>query len=765
MKEYKCRSAASARSVAGIRYVLTCALAMFSMVGRGEFAFVGNPADDYIRITRQLRREVLASANSPHGPAAIVAMVGRDPEKLADAIVEWIAWEPELGVVRGPSGTLSAGAGGDWDRAVLLRAVLNSAGYPARLVIAERDQRVRREAVDAFLAADAAPRIAVSGRAEPLDESIVSGLLARYGIPVRNRTILMSESAARWNRLIDEAYDSGERHADLIVGRLAEPQSGPPASFNFNAWREDLMKAASEAVAVEVLTPDGWSLLLLGPGDERIDWPRAQRFEIVPDDRKASLAIILEMNVARPDNADEQVVLLEHSMELANMFKRPVRLEISAQDIGDGPGRAGAWGADEWFERATAFKRFQAALQVGPEWYSSLVFDMTGETFAVGFDGRIDAAAGIGRGVGAVWGGMFGAPPEKEPAGRLDSLVLTIEINQPGKPLVRQRRLIYGDLRPGVIPAWHADILVSGGPISPASATWLTLDTITANAGFTAQLIRAKDLSEYPDDAPARMPQMLYEWNMARLALADRQLRRDQGLTFVSGPTVSMWTTQIILDPEVEEVFARTALDVVWDGLNIGPREAAGTHNSIRANVSLGVASTAFESMLLRELTPPGTIRTALAEAELFFPRDEPPGEPAELARWGIEHNEAGRTVLLAGGEKPNSWWSIDPTTCATIGRGDAGEGQTATEFGVIQKQNLKNLKCVLQGLGEEATMQSFAMCMVGVGDNPGKMGYGGKWVGGFGFAKQGAMIGYMSDALSAVSTIHDAMEMMGGEE
>ncbi len=730
----------------------------------------------YVRLARQIRQDVLQVDNSPHDPVAVVCSVGRSPYDLADAIREWIAWQPELGVVRGPAGTLSAGAGGDWDRAALLRAVLEAGGYPVRFVVAPRDEKGREEVVEQFLAADASGLIPESEPGGYADETSNTELLRRYGVPVRDRTILTANASARWRRLLDEAYDAGERHADFIVHRLAEPPIGPAAGFDFPAWMRSLKRAAAEAVAVEVNTPDGWILLELGPDAKQVDWTEARRVSDIPPKRIATLTLRMEMTLAAEEGEDaEQVEIFEYTEELGDLFRKPMRLEVVPVG-GEGAGaRPGEWKAEEWYEYVKGFDRFQVVLLVGAEGYTSQVFDTTGQLHEVGGDGRIAVAGQIGRGIQDAFGGLFGPPREEaeDAATGLKTITLALDIDRPGIPVVRQRRLLYGPLREGVSPVFHADIVAAGGPIGPASMLWMTLDAITANAGVWAEVLAAADPSGYPDDAPVRMPRMLYEWQIARLALAGRQKVQNPDLTILPGPAVSMWTTQIRCDGEARQVLARTSLDVVWDALHLGPRESLHSQTAARSNVSLGVASTAFEALLLRELVPPVTIHTALAEAELFYPYDAPHDSPAPLAEWGIEHNEAGRTVLFAGGVAPNSWWSIDPATCAAIGRGDGGEGQALSEYSKIQKQTIKNLKCFLQALGsglesgargEAEAAAGFAFCLTGTEGAGGKLGAGKAISKKMGATHLGSIFGTANQALSAMNRADRAVRAARGE-
>ncbi len=724
-------------------------------------------AEDYINIARQLRQDVLTLANNPHEPRGVMLHIGRDPVNITNAIETQISWQPELGVIRGPEGTLSSGNGGDWDRAVLLKAALEGAGYPTRLVVVTRGEQERRQVVKGFLAVKGRPLLMHPENPYQREEMINIDLLDRYGLPIRNHNILMAEAAARWNRLIDEAYDSGERMAENIVGRLSDPQKGPPVVFDFSAWQQRLETAASEAVGVEIQTPNGWELMKLGPDADQIDWGRGRHILKPPSERVARIALGIEMTVLNEEASVKRISLLDHSMELGQLFQRPIRLEIAA-DAGSGAeGNAGKWTAGQWYEKIVGFDRFQVVLQVGSEMFSSLVFDMSGQTYQVSRDGRIEGAARMG---GAVQRGFGALSPTskdepKEQATRLETIVLTFEIDQPGAAMVRRQRLLYGPLRPYVTPVFHADILAAGGPFSPASVLWMALDAASANADMWARVATAADLDQYPANVSVRMPEMLHEWLLAHSDLADRQLSRNPELTMLSGSSVSMWMSQPMRDDENRQVLTRTALDVVWDDFQLGPRKQVDATAALRANVSLGVASTTFEALLLRERMPPETILTALTAAELLLAHEavEPSkGEVSPLASWGIEKNETGRSVFFAGSGQVNTWWSIDPETGVTIGRGDGGEGQAAVEYGNIQKQNISNLKCFLEALGG-GSGGDYIACMTGLSGKSGKMGAGvgmRKQLGGF--DNQAKAFGALSQAASILKGIDDAKALTG---
>ncbi|MFP3999641.1 MAG: hypothetical protein ACLFUN_07340 [Desulfobacterales bacterium] len=725
----------------------------------------------YVHIARQLRQDVLTLTNNPHEPAALVVNIGRNPEEISRAIAEEIFWHPELGVVRGPAGTLSSGTGGDWDRAVLLQAGLEAAGYPTRLVVAERTEQQRQQVVEEFLAAGGGGSLTMHPETSRQDsEPPDTGLLERYGVPVQNHTVLMAEASARWRRLLDEAYDSGDRMADGISGRLKNPQIGQAVAFDYSAWLQRMKDASSETVAVEVQTGDGWVLMKPGPDADRIDWSHGRRIAKAPPGRTARMNLGIEMTVRDKDDSITRSMLIDHSMELHQLFRRPISLEIAPEAGEGGQASPGSWTAGQWYERVQNFDRFQVILKVGQEMFSSLVFDMSGYTYKVGRDGRIEGAKSVGSAVQKGFGLASGGPDDtaKDEDSSLETIVLTMEIERPGLETIRQRRLVYGPLRPAATPVFHADILAAGGPVSPVSVLWMALDAATANAGFLAQALKAAGPDKYPVSSPARMPEMLHEWFLARSELAGRMLFSNPDLALISGPAVSMQSTQLLIDDEDTQVRARTALDVICNDTKLGPRKPADAAAALQANLSLGIASTTFEALLLREQIPPETISTALTASELLFYNQTNEGsgkqELSPIAAWGIENNETGRSVYFCGPGPVNTWWSIDPKTGATIGRGDGAEGQAAAEYGNLQKQNLNNLKCFLEAFGG-GSGEDYVLCMTGLDSSTGRMGAGvGLRTQLGGFDEQGEVLSLFSQAWSAMECL-DKAGIIGKED
>ncbi len=89
---------------------------------------------------------------------ALADALGVDPEASFDFVRDHLAFDPYSGVLRGAAGALAARAGNAWDRALLLRALLEHNGHVTRLAFGELDDATS----DTLLAA------AVDGAPQPL---------------------------------------------------------------------------------------------------------------------------------------------------------------------------------------------------------------------------------------------------------------------------------------------------------------------------------------------------------------------------------------------------------------------------------------------------------------------------------------------------------------------------------------------------------------------------------------------------------------------
>lgn len=750
---------------------LLCAVAPAAVVPtQEEIAFRKLAAERYLQFTQAVRERVLTPASCPFSPASVVLNVGIDPNALADFVRRQIAYEPYANVVRGSEGTLAAKAGGDWDRAVLLQALLVEAGYASKLRVAPRSEADAAALVDAFLqrpANVAAWYEGLNSGNPQIDEPIA--LIEEFHLPPENRTLYVDREAARLTRLIAESLESAAIEMPYL--RAASGKTGQP----FDAWRAKLLAGAAERVEVEV---EGLGILHICPDATPIA-ADATTIDAPPAEKIATLSVRLAFTRIENDQpAGEPVVLIDRSMPLGALFRKPIRLEIVPSDDQAANKATASWTEDDWWRFVSGFRNFQALLRVGEEWEGSKVFDLSGQLHNVSADGRIDNASQMGGAVGGTFGGFggFGGSSEpakdQKPSARLDALTMSVTLLMPGEAPEVQQRLIFGSERPGVTPLFTADMLATAGPVGAHSTSWLMLDAVTRNAPLTTRLVLSQDPRKFEqtDDA-VRLPKMLHDWQALRLMLVQGSLAADAALTFAAGPSVILRGTHVTIDQEAKEVGTRQSMDVAIDRSLLVPRSADQADAAAAANMSLGVAATVLESALLRMIDPAHGARGAFSVFEearaAGATASSTPSNPTPVVAWSLARNETGRTLVFPGSERSDAWWSVDPATGHSIGRGDGGEGQSVNEYLQITKKNIENLKCmvgmsnqVLGGSSDREIGQSFLMCMTGT-DNSGS-GHGVP--GGI----EGAIdpdnklfnigIGPLADALGGAKDLYDTM-------
>jgi hypothetical protein len=705
-----------------------------------EVALRNSKAQRYLQYAAAVRERVLTPASCPFSPASIVLVAGNDPAELTDWVMKHIAYQPYAGVVRGAEGTLAARSGGDWDRAVLLQALLSEAGYRSRLKVAPRTPEEAGALVDGFLKGSPAVSSWFAGAQQSAAPSAAPiPLVQQFGAVPENRRLYAAEAMARTRRLVGECLDAAAGQTPRLMDSLdAKPGQ------SFEAWRAKLLSGAGERVEVELQTPQGARILSAAPErapPEAARLASAKSFDAPPGEKVAKLSIRLELTAGedgKPPAAP--VALLSRELPLGGLFCRPIRLEVVPSDDAAAAKPAAEWTQADWSKFVAGFKDFQAILRVGDEWEGSRVFDTSGGIHTVSADGRIEGASHVGGAVGSGFGGFGlggGSSAAPKGASRLQSLVLKLELTVPGEPPQIQQRLIYGKDRPDVTPVFTADALVMPGPVSAHASTWLLLDAVTRNAPLTTRLITSQDSRRFEQTADAvRFPAMLYDWHALRLMAAHALMAAESGVTILSGPSLVLHSTHLTMDASTHAVGTRHAMDVVFDRTMLLPRDADKVEQAALANMQFGIAATVLESELLRRIDPAQGTRGAYSafedsQAAGITPIALAPGadaaavKPAAIVAWSIARNEPGRALVFAG-EGASAWWSIDPATGSTVGRGDGGEGQSAMEYLQITKKNVENLKCMvgfsnqmISGDSRGETAKQWFLCMTGT-DNAG---------------------------------------------
>src|SRR5690606_39080996 len=174
----------------------------------------------------------------------------------ADAIAEWVRlnidYEVYAGLLRGPQGTLVAGAGNALDQSVLLARLLGDAGYDARVALGTLPPVLSRQLVVSMFAADAttddeprdlaAAADALAAATGTDSQTAAAALDAVTGLTLAD-TAAFAEAVATARELLealpagtdadatDELLKEAEHYAwvEFRLGTTAEWQSAHPA--------------------------------------------------------------------------------------------------------------------------------------------------------------------------------------------------------------------------------------------------------------------------------------------------------------------------------------------------------------------------------------------------------------------------------------------------------------------------------------------------------------------------------------------------------
>jgi hypothetical protein len=158
--------------------------------------------------------------------------LGKDPARIFEYVRDQIAYEPYVGVLRGPRGTLLAMAGNAADRAALLGELLQRSGFQVRYVHGTLPDALAQRLVDSVWA-------------------------ERRWVEVAVRTSGAPDSELK--DLGDQLANSVERDNDLLRGMLRS--AGLPKSAESSITMQSLLSEARDHYWIEWLQDGAWSAM------------------------------------------------------------------------------------------------------------------------------------------------------------------------------------------------------------------------------------------------------------------------------------------------------------------------------------------------------------------------------------------------------------------------------------------------------------------------------------------------------------------------
>lgn len=299
---------------------------------------------------------------------ALAATFGGDAEAAFRMVRDTIAFEPYPGVLRGAEGTLAARAGNAFDRALLLKALLDGMGVTSRFAFGHLSEEVAAGLVERTLEAPARPL--PDGRTAAATGVDLAAVAAR---------------ARRDHALIRAALDT----ADATLG--GDPVDDPVAETRSHAW-------------VQVAQDGGWVDLDPSAPDAAMGARLTDPSEVsdgMPEGHVQSVTVRLEVETLT-DGVLGRTTALEVSRPAASLAGSHVFLYFQPETGGGGL----------LFGGGSTEGSFQPLLMIDGE-------VTAGEAFSV-LDQAGDGGFGLGGGGGSValaglWLTMVATAPGVEP--------------------------------------------------------------------------------------------------------------------------------------------------------------------------------------------------------------------------------------------------------------------------------------------------------------------------------------------------------------
>ncbi len=588
-----------------------------------------------------------------------------DIEAVAHHVTNDIRYEPYSGVLRGPDGTASLGAGNAWDQALLLAALIKTVGADAQIVggtlSLEDAERLLEEAlrsvpstseieVDheaiAELLGELGPQYAAGYREtiEGLDSTAASGLLETGAGRISGELV----------RLIDRSQDGFSPTISVrpLVERIAQ-------DYVWVRWR--------------LGQGDEWSMLHPAFGRQQEPEVEAERYfdAEVPAEfqHRVSLQLFIERGTESGSAGPELVpVMSEWDRPTANLFKNQVYIGMAPKSIDDAAESAVLVPV----LNGGAAPGSQAVTRLGLTADSADISTNAGRLFATVSSRGSTATSALG--------GLTGDGPAEER--KLLGVVLRVVLKSPDGVRTIDRRV--ADLRGTPMESFPISgmfqmvVDVHVGAESPQSVYHEML-------AYFPPLIRAvppmmalaRNAISVPEMESSRAYRDLgqprwFDFRIAAGALVAEQTENSS--TFRTGPMLASRRTRTMPDGRL-----RTLIDIFSNPSTTLKRGTDGTIEiDIAGSIRQGARETLVESMLAgqpagwSERRPTALIQGTTGLTGSRF--EDWPKQAVEAARADLE---AGYLLALVD-DAENHWWRVDPTSGETLGMSTHGGSEFA---------------------------------------------------------------------------------------
>ncbi|CAM3880792.1 hypothetical protein [Litorimonas haliclonae] len=604
---------------------------------------------------------------------ALAERLDYEVKAAADFVRDDIQYDPYLGVMRGPQGTISARAGSSWDQAVLLAALINSMVGEALIV----KGTLGPEDVDRLLLGSFGQRATPE---DPLSINTVSETLGPF-LPASRMEALKAEAL----EINSDEYNSSteiKSLADRLEKALNDAGvtlEGDP-SERLDKLRENL---SEEYVWVRYRdTPnDPWTDIHPAFGSAIPPEIEPEKFiaDTVPKDRLHEIEIRLSIERKANGRFERIDVMTPYRRPAANLAATQINLAIAPSSDVTSEGDVGYFTPILNNAKAPGAK----------------VFSMLGLTASAD-----DAAAGpdifrlLGEKAAKGLGALNSATGDEDSTPRLTGVILEIiHISPGGTETKESRRLV--DFRESVPENPAAQITFMGvldtnvGPENIARA----LETLFASEAIRAKSLpyigaylngrmTAEEAVSHPAFSSENLPKIWTE--MLLMGEAFNGDVQDNERVVRTAPMVSM--TRIKRQTHENGLFVQV-VDILRDETLALRRDGDQVLYDTRANLEQGLRFTLAEQALA-----PGTkslawtdmpIQKVLTDPETVLKWVDDIGASDWLSDRMLADLEMGNALVQVKNTTDSRWWRVNMQTGQVLGMGLEG-GVELTEYSKI---------------------------------------------------------------------------------
>lgn len=578
-----------------------------------------------------------------------------------------IAYEPYVGVLRGPEGTAFVGSGNAWDQSLLLASLLKTMGASANVVTGSLNEN------EALRLLDQAFKTSQSDEDAEIDTAAVSKAFADYdpataeyferALSSAENGAGQSEMAQKSRQISDELVqliqESGEVFSDLNDADF--PQQSIAQDYAWVRWR-------------------------LGPSDEWVDVhpafgsaepPSPEAIEVieeeVPVDRqhRLSLQLLIERGVDNKTSEPELVpVMSAWEVPTANLFDQQIYLGM------------GPMSPDNRTETTVLVPSLNGNLPPGAQVVTVLGLTAPPDAAASPAGAIFSTVSSKGGKAAGALGALGSNDEGSNSVRKLLGVVLKTRIVTPQgeHEVIRRVADLRGkkdqDFPRSGMFQMIMDVDVGAG--NPAIAYHRMLDYYDPYVRATYPMLAMArdalpvqdllDSKTFKDLGTPKWPDYdLFSSGLVPVATEDQR-------TFRNGPLIATRRTNTRADGEL-----LTVIDVLWNPSTVLKRNEVGQITLDKESAIVqGIRETLVESSLAglhseegwSQRTPKSIISDAIALAENT--------NWSEGARQAAQQDLDNGYLLAITGDSEPHWWRIDPVTGQTLGMNRHGGSEAA---------------------------------------------------------------------------------------